>query len=408
MTKTLSATRRQVLLGGAALALAPRMSFAEGMKPLKIGILNDMSSVYSDFQGIGSVIAAQLAVDDFSQKLGVPVEIISADHQNKPDVGASIARRWFDTENVDVIMDLPNSAVALAVLAVAQEKNKAVIGSGAGSSVMTGPKCSKNFVHWTYDTYSSGTSLGRAITESGGKSWFFVTADYTFGKDMEANCTAAVEAAGGKVLGSVRHPINTADFSSFLLQAQGSGADVIAFANAGGDTSGCFKQAHEFGIAPKNGLAAFTLTVTNVPALGLATLSGALCPQSFYWDTDDATRAFSKRFQAKDPKKNMPDDMQAGMYSATLHLMKAMAQTKSAADGVKLVDAMKAIPTDDALMGKGKIREDGRRLQPVFIYRVKKPAESKYDWDYFELVSTVPPDQAFRPMDQGHCPFVKA
>ena len=197
------------------------------------------------------MIAAQLAVDDFSAKLGVPVEIVSADHQNKPDVGAAIARRWFDTENVDVIMDLPNSAVALAVLAVAEEKNKAVIGSGAGSSVMTGPKCSRNFVHWTYDTYSSGTGLGKALTEAGGKSWFFITADYAFGKDIEANCAAAVEAAGGKVVGSVRHPLNTADFSSFLLQAQNSGADVVAFANAGGDTSTCFKQAHEFGLGAK-------------------------------------------------------------------------------------------------------------------------------------------------------------
>jgi branched-chain amino acid transport system substrate-binding protein len=408
MAEFFGATRRQLLLGGAAFALAPSIARAQAGKPLKIGVMNDMSSVYSDFQGIGSVIAAQLAVDDYSQKLGVPVEIVSADHQNKPDVGASIARRWFDIENVDVIMDLPNSAVALAVVAVAQEKNKAVIGSGAGSSVMTGPKCSKNFIHWTYDTYSSGTSLGRAITRNGGKTWFFVTADYTFGKDMEANCAAAVEAEGGKVLGSVRHPINTADFSSFLLQAQGSGADVIAFANAGGDTSGCFKQAHEFGLAPKHGFAAFTLTVTNVPSLGLSTLSGALCPESFYWDTNDDTRAFARRFQAKDPKRNMPDDMHAGMYSATLHLMKAMAETKSAADGVKLIDAMKAMPTDDLLLGKGTIREDGRRLQPIFIYRVKTPEQSKHDWDYFELVSTVPPDEAFRPMEKGGCPFVKA
>jgi branched-chain amino acid transport system substrate-binding protein len=317
MNGRIAPTRRQALLGGAALALtAGRGVRAADVKPLKIGVLNDMSSVYSDYQGMGSVIAAQLAVDDYAAKLGVPVEIISADHQNKPDVGASIARRWFDTENVDVIMDLPNSAVALAVLGIAQEKNKAVIGSGAGSSVLTGPKCSKNFVHWTYDTYSSGTSLGRALTQNGGKSWFFITADYTFGKDMEANCSAAVEAAGGKVLGSVRHPINTADFSSFLLQAQASGADVIAFANAGGDTSGSFKQAHEFGLAPKGGIAAFTLTVTNVPALGLETLSGALCPQSFYWDTSEDTRAFGKRFLAKHPKKLMPNGRARPMASS--------------------------------------------------------------------------------------------
>ena len=313
-------------------------------RPLKIGVLNDMSSVYSDYQGIGSVVAAQLAVDDFSKKLGVPVEIISADHQNKPDVGAAIARRWFDTENVDVIMDLPNSSVALAVIAVAEEKNKAVIGSGAGSAAMTGPKCSKNFVHWTYDTYSSGTALGKALTEAGRKTWFFVTADYVFGKDLEASCAAAVAASGGKVLGSVRHPLNTPDFSSFLLQAQGSGADVVAFANGGGDTNGCFKQAHEFGLAPKQTLAGFTLNITNIPALGLDIAQGALFPTAFYWDANEGTRAFSKRFLAAHPKKLMPNDMQAGMYGATEHLLKAMAQIKSAADGVKLVDAMKAHP----------------------------------------------------------------
>ena len=249
MSKMIAPSRRQFLLAGTATAIsAPFRARAQGAQPLKIGIMNDMSGVYADFQGEGSVIAAKLAVDDFSAKLGVPVEIISADHQNKPDVGAAIARKWFDTENVDVIMDLPNSAVALAVLAVANEKNKAVIGSGAGSSVLTGPKCSRNFVHWTYDTYAWGTGLGKAVTEAGGKSWFFITADYAFGKDLEANCAAAVEAAGGKVVGSVRHPINTPDFSSFLLQAQNSGAEVVAFANAGGDTSNCFKQAHEFGL----------------------------------------------------------------------------------------------------------------------------------------------------------------
>jgi branched-chain amino acid transport system substrate-binding protein len=235
--------RRQILLSGLALALAPRSGWAEDARPTKIGIMNDMSSVYSDYQGIGSVVAARLAVDDFSAKVGVPIEIVYADQQNKPDVGSAIARRWIDAENVDVIMDLPNSAVALAILAVCEEKNKAVIGSGAGSSVLTGPKCSRNFVHWTYDTYAWGAGLGKALTEAGGKKWFFITADYAFGKDIEANCAAAVKAAGGDVVGSVRHPINTPDFSSFVLQAQNSGADVVALANAGGDTSNCLKQA---------------------------------------------------------------------------------------------------------------------------------------------------------------------
>ena len=401
--------RRQFLLAGATMALASRASLAETARPLKIGVLNDMSSVYSDYQGIGSVVAAQLAADDFSAKLGVPVEIVSADHQNKPDVGAAIARRLFDTENVDVIMDLPNSAVALAVLAVAEEKNKAVIGSGAGSSVMTGPKCSRNFIHWTYDTYAWGTGLGKALTEeAGGKSWFFITADYAFGKDIEANCAAAVQTAGASVVGSVRHPLNTPDFSSFLLQAQNSGADVVAFANAGGDTSTCFKQAHEFGLGGKQRLAGLTLNVTNIPSLGLDVVDRAMICTGFYWDENDGTRAFAKRFQAKHPKKMMPNDMHAGMYAGTEHLIKAMAETKSAADGIKLIDAMKAIPTDDPLFGKGVIRIDGRKLHPMYLYRAKTSAESKYDWDYFELVSTIKPEDAFRPLDKGGCPFVRA
>src|SRR5271157_4347050 len=324
--------RRQVLLSGIALALAPRAGWAEDARPIKIGIMNDMSSAYADSQGIGSVVAAQLAVDDFSAKMGVPIEIVSADHQNKPDAGAAIARKWIDTENVDVIMDLPNSAVALAVLAVCEEKNKAVIGSGAGSSVLTGPKCSRNFVHWTYDTYAWGQGLGKAVTEAGGKKWFFVTADYAFGKDLEANCSAAIKAAGGEVVGSVRHPINASDFSSFILQAQNSGADVVAFANGGGDTNNCFKQAHEFGLAPKQRLAGFTLNVTNIPALGLDIVDGALLPTAFYWDANEGTRAFGKRFQAAHPKKMMPNDMHAGMYAATEHLIKAMAETRSAHD----------------------------------------------------------------------------
>ena len=400
--------RREILLGGAAVALSPRLAFAQAQRPLKIGVMNDMSSVYADFQGVGSVIGAKMAADDFSAKLGVPVEIVSADHQNKPDVGAAIARRWFDAESVDVIMDLPNSAVALAVLAIATEKNKAMIGSGAGSSVMTGPKCSKNFVHWTYDTYALGNSIGKALTEQGGKTWFFITADYAFGKDLEANCAAAVVAAGGTVLGSARHPLNTADFSSFVLQAQASGADVVAFANAGGDLSNAIKQAHEFNLAPKQKLAGLILNVTNIPSLGLDTVSGAVICTAFYWDFNDGTRAFAERFRALHPSKMMPNDMHAGMYAATEHLMKAMAQTKSADDGVKLVDAMKAIPTDDALFGKGSIRIDGRKMQPMYLLAAKTLAESKGDWDYFKVVSTIKAEDAWRPLEKGGCPFVKA
>ena len=400
--------RRELVLGSAALTLAPRSAWAQGVKPLKIGVMNDMSSVYADFQGIGSVIAAQLAADDYSAKLGVPVQIVSADHQNKPDVGASIARKWFDEGTVDVVMDLPNSAVALAVLAVATEKNKAVIGSGAGSSVLTGPKCSKDFVHWTYDTYEVGNAMGRAVTRGGGKSWYFITADYAFGKDLRDNCAHAVEAEGGKIVGDARHPLNTADFSSFVLQAQASGADVVAFANAGGDLNNALKAAHEFGLAPKQKLATFVLNITNVPALGLETLAGSLIVTPFYWDFNEGTRAFGQRFQAKHPNKLMPNDMQAGMYAATAHLMKAYTQVKSAEDGIKLVDAMKAMPTDDPLFGKGEIREDGRTLHPVYLMSVKSPAQSKGEWDAFEMISTISPADAWRPLDKGGCPFVKA
>jgi branched-chain amino acid transport system substrate-binding protein len=400
--------RRDLLLGGAALALAPKFAWADDAKPLKIGILNDMSSVYADFQGKGSVIAAQLAVDDWSAKLGVPVEIISADHQNKPDIGAAITRKWIENDNVDVIMDLPNSAVALASLAVATEKNKAVIGSGAGSSVLTGAKCSPNFVHWTYDTYELGHAIGKSLTDAGGKTWFFISADYAFGKDLRDNCAAAVVAAGGKVLGDARHPLNTADFSSFVLQAQASGADVVAFANAGGDLSNAIKQAHEFGLADKQKLASFVLNITNIPALGLETAQGSAICTPFYWDFNDGTRDFGKRFQAVQSSKMMPNDMHAGMYAATLHLMKAMAQTKSAADGVKLIDAMKAIPTDDPLFGKGSIRADGRKIHPVYLMNVKAPAESKGEWDCFKMAATVKPEDAWRPLDKGGCPFIKA
>ncbi len=399
--------RRELLLLGTAFATMPARAFAQ-TKPLKIGVMNDLSSIYSDDQGIGSSIAAKMAVDDWSAKLGVPVEIVIADHQQKPDVGVAIARRWFETEGVDVVMDLPNSAVALAVLALATEKNKAVIGSGAGSSVLTGPMCSRNFIHWTYDTYSWGNSVGKAVTEDGGKSWFFITADYAFGKDLEQNCANAVVAAGGKVLGAARHPLNTSDFSSFLLQAQASGAQVIGLANAGGDCNTALKQAGEFGIAAKQQLVGLTANCLTVRSVGLAAMQGVKTSTALYWDMNDATRAFATRFQALHPNKIKPTDMQAGMYSATLHLMKAMAQTKSAADGVKLIDAMKAMPTEDDLFGKGSIRADGRKLHPMYLMATKTAAESKGEWDYFKQVAVIKTEDAWRPLDKGGCPFIKA
>ena len=402
--------RRKFTTLGAASAIAllgPRQLRAQGAQPLKIGIMNDLSSVYADFQGFGSKIAAELAVADYAAQASVAVEVVIADHQNKPDIGSGLARRWFDVDGVDVIMDLPNSAVALAVLAIATEKNRTVIGSGAGSAALTGPMCSKNFVHWTYDTYALGHGLGKAVTAEGGKTWFFLTADYAFGKDLEQNCAEAVVASGGKVLGAVRHPINTSDFSSFLLQAQSSGADVVAFANAGGDTNQSMKQAAEFGLAGKQRLAALVFDLTHVPPLGLAAVQGVKTIQAFYWDTNDATRGFGKRFSAAHPKGDMPNHMHAGMYGATAHLIKAMAQTKSAADGIKLVDAMKAMPTDDPLFGKGQIRVDGRHIHPMYLFETKKPSESIGKWDVFKQLTTINPDDVWRPLDKGGCPFVK-
>ena len=388
--------------------LGPRCLNAQAAKPLKIGIMNDLSSVYADFQGVGSKVAADLAVADYASKAGVPVEVVIADHQNKPDVGAGLARRWFDNEGVDVVMDLPNSSVTLAVLAVANEKNKTVIGSGAGSSVLTGPQCSKHFVHWTYDTYAFGHGIGKALTQEGAKTWFFITADYAFGKDLEQNCADAVTAGGGKVLGVARHPINTADFSSFLLQAQSSGADVVAFANAGGDTSQSLKQAAEFGLGQNQRMAALVFDLQHVPPLGLQAAQGVKTIQAFYWDMNAGTRDFAKRFSAAHPKNEYPNHMHAGMYGATAHLIKTVAQTKNAADGVKLVEAMKAMPTDDPLFGKGSIRADGRHIHPMYLFEVKKPAESTGKWDVFKLVSTLSPEDVWRPLDKGGCPFAKA
>ena len=403
--------RRHFLAGAAAFGASTSMltsRLAAQGKPLKIGIMNDLSSVYSDYQGIGSKVAAELAVADFSAKLGVPVEILTADHQNKPDVGAGIARKWFDTDGVDIVMDLPNSAVALAVLAVANEKNKAVVASGAGASVMTGKMCSKNFVHWTYDTYALGHSLGKAVTREGGKKWFFITTDYAFGKDLEQNCADAVKASGGVVLGATRHPLNTSDFSSYILQAQSSGADVIGLANAGGDLNNCLKQCGEFGVGKKQKLAALILNVTNVPAIGLANVQNVKTCLAFYWDENDKARAFAKRFEAAHPKNDAPNEMHAGMYSATAHIIKTMAKIKSAADGVKFVDAMKAMPTEDDLFGKGSIREDGRHLHPMYLYETKAVADSKSKWDVFKRVSEISVQDAWRPLKEGGCPFIKA
>ncbi len=374
---------------------------------IKIGVLTDMSSLYADLSGQGSVIAARMAVEDFgAAKKGMKVEIISADHQNKADVGSGIARQWLDSDKVDVIVDTPNSAVALAVNQIVKEKGKAFLVSGAASSDLTGKACSPNTIHWTYDTWALANGTGSAIVKTGGDSWFFITADYAFGHALERDTEAVVIKNGGKVLGKVRHPLNTADFSSFLLQAQSSKAKIIGLANAGGDTTNAIKQAAEFGIV-KGGqsLAGLLVFLTDVHALGLPTAQGLIFTEAFYWDTNDKTRSFAKRFAELD-RGIHPTMIHAGVYAATLHYLKAVEALKGD-DGTKVIAKMKDTPTDDPLFGKGTIRADGRKLHPMYLFEVKKPAESKAPWDYYKLRATIPAEQAFRPIDQGDCPLVK-
>jgi len=390
-----------------ALALCATPALAEMNGTLRIGVLNDMSSVYSDFQGPGSVLAAQMAAEDFAKTSKRKVEILSGDHQNKPDIGANIARRWLDVEGVDMIIDMPNSAVALAVGDIVREKNKVAIGSGAGTAALTGARCSPNFVHWTYDTWAFGHGTARGVLGQGGKTWFFITADYAFGQDLEKQASDEVTASGGKVLGAVRHPIGTSDFSSFLLQAQASKADVIALANAGGDTVNTIKQANDFKLGGKQKIVALIFDLQSVPALGLQTAQGLQAINAWYWDLNDETRAWSKRYQERHPKKMMPNHMQAGVYSATLHYLKAVEKAGGPTNGTAVVEAMKSTPTDDALYGKGTIRADGRKVHPLYLLQVKAPAESKSEWDVFKVVETIPADKAFRPLNEGGCPMVK-
>jgi branched-chain amino acid transport system substrate-binding protein len=394
-------------LAALLLALAAAPAFAESNGTVRIGVLNDMSSVYADFQGPGSVLAAQMAVEDFAKTSKRKIEVLSADHQNKPDVGSAIARRWFDTEGVDMIVDLPNSAVALAVSDIATEKNKVAIGSGAGTALLTGAKCSPNFVHWTYDTWANGHALARGVLDAGGKSWFFITADYAFGHDLEKQASDEVTRSGGSILGSVRHPLGTADFSSFILQAQSSKADVVALANAGGDTVNTIKQAADFNVGAKQKIVSLIFDLQGVPALGLKTAQGLIALNAWYWDMNDATRAWSKRYQERHPKKMMPNHMQAGVYSAVLHYLKAVDKVGSPADGKAVVAAMKSMPTDDPVFGKGTIREDGRHMHPMYLLQVKSPAESKSEWDVFKIAATIPADKAFRPLAEGGCALVK-
>ena len=389
----------------ASLAAAPGVANAQiSDDVVKIGVLNDMSGLYADIAGPGSVLAAQMAVEDFGKSL--KVEIVSADHQNKPDVGASIARQWFDTEKVDVIVDVPTSSVALAINEIAREKKKAFLNSGAATSDLTGKNCSPNTVHWTYDTWMLAHGTGSAIVKTGGDSWFFLTADYAFGHALERDTENVVKAGGGKVVGKVRHPLNTQDFSSFLLQAQASKAKIIGLANAGGDTINSIKQASEFGITQSGqNLAGLLVFLTDVHGLGLKIAQGLILTETFYWDLNDSTRAWTKRFVEKSGGK-YPTMVHAGVYGAVLHYLKAVEAGKTD-DGTKTIAKMKEIPTDDPLFGKGTIRADGRKIHPAYLFEVKKPAESKGPYDYYKLRTTIPADQAFRPLSEGNCPLVK-
>jgi branched-chain amino acid transport system substrate-binding protein len=374
---------------------------------VRIGVLSDMSSVYADLTGSGSVAAAKLAVQDFDpDSHGMKVEIISADHQNKPDIGSNITRQWFDVDGVDVVVDVPTSSVAFAVSDLAREKNKVFLVSGGGSSDLTGPKCSPNTVHWTYDTWMVAHGTAGAVMKSGGDTWFFLVADYAFGHALERDASAVVSANGGKVLGSVSHPLNTQDFSSFLLQAQHSKAKIIGLANAGGDMQNAIKQSAEFGIvAGGQHFAGLLVTVVDVNALGLKAAQGLMLTEVWYWDMNDANRAWTKRWQAGRPGK-FPTMGHAGVYAAVLHYLKAVAALRSDADGRAVVAKMKEMQSDDPLFGKGVIRPDGRKLHPAYLFEVKTPEESKYPGDVYNLRATIPADEAFRPMKDGHCPMI--
>src|SRR5881409_1598747 len=374
---------------------------------VKIGVMNDQSGTYADITGPGSTTAARLAVEDFgAAKKGLKVEIVVADHLNKPDVGSSIARQWYDAEKVDVIVDVPTSSVALAINQITRDKGKAFLVSGAATSDLTGKACSPNTIHWTYDTWALANGTGSAIVKTGGDTWFFLTADYAFGHALERDTEAVVVKNGGKVLGKVRHPFPTADFSSFLLQAQASKAKIIGLANAGGDTTNAIKQGAEFGIV-KGGqtFAGLLVFLTDVHALGLEKAQGLTFTETFYWDMNDKTRAFAKRFAERN-RQIHPTMIHAGVYAGTLHYLKAVEALKSD-DGAKVISKMKEMPTGDPLFGKGTIRVDGRKIHPAYLVEVKKPAESKYAWDYYKIRATIPAEQAFRPLDQGGCELVK-
>jgi branched-chain amino acid transport system substrate-binding protein len=407
MTK-LSARRLAALIAIAGAGFAAP-AFAQD-KTVKIGVLNDMSSLYADIGGPNSVAAVKMAVEDSGLTAkGWKIQVLSGDHQNKPDIGTNIARQWIENEKVDVIADTPNSGVALAVSNLVKEKNAVLLNSGAATADLTGKACTPNTVSFTYDTYMLANGTGKALTKAGGDSWYFLTADYAFGHALERDTSAVVSTNGGKALGGVKHPINTSDFSSFLLQAQSSKAKVVGLANAGGDTTNSIKQAAEFGIVSHGQkLAALLLFITDVHSLGLKTAQGLTFTESFYWDLNDQTREWSTRFAKVSPKGVMPSMTVAGNYAAVLHYLKALdALDGNPRDGAKVVAKMKELPTDDPLFGKGPLRIDGRRIIPAYLFEVKKPEESKYAWDYYKLVAKISPEDAAKPLEASDCPLVK-
>jgi branched-chain amino acid transport system substrate-binding protein len=402
--------RRTLLATAAASAALPRRGRAQA-QTLRIGVMNDQSGPYRDDGGPTGVICVRQAVQEFAASAGFPVEVLSADHQNKPDVGAGIARQWFDQDGVDAIVDVPTSSVALAVNTVCREKNKVLLDNGAATTDLTGAQCSPNTVHWTYDTYMLAKSTGGAMVRSGGDSWYFITADYVFGQQLQRDTSRFVTEAGGKVLGASKYPFpDTTEFSAMLLEAQASGAKVLGLCNSGNDTINCIKQAHEFGLGKTMKIAAMLFYNSNVHALGLDAAQGLLLTESFYWDLNDRTRAFMNRIKDKTPNQ-WPNMVQAGDYASTLHYLKAvkdMGLAAAKADGKAAVARMKAMPTDDDCFGQGRIREDGRKIHPSYLFQAKTPDESKSSWDLLKLVTTTPADQAFRPMAEGGCSLVKS
>jgi branched-chain amino acid transport system substrate-binding protein len=407
----MSFTRRNLLTAGTvtagAAALPGGRARAQAANTIKIGVLNDQSGTYRDLSGPGSTACVRQAISELGN-LGFNVEVVQADHQNRPDVGSTVARTWFDRDGVDVIMDVPTSSVALAVAGIAREKNKVYLNSGAASSDLTGSQCSPNTVHWTYDTWMLAKGTGGAMVRAGGDTWYFITADYAFGHALERDTTNFIRAAGGRVLGSVRTPFpGTTDFSSFLVQAQASRAKVIGLANAGADTINSIKQAAEFGLTRRGvKLAGLLVFITDVHSLGLQTAQGLVLTETFYWDLNDRTRAFTQRVRGSMPGNQPPTMVQAGCYSAALHYLKAakdMGVAAAKASGTDAVARMKAMPAEDDAFGAGSVRADGRKLHPAYLFEVKQPSESQGPWDYYKLLQTVPAEEAFRPLSEGAC-----